>query len=157
MFELSPNDASMKLYSSLLAALKTGQIIRLYSLHFVGANVLNPVVVPLLPIVGLLTANLNTLIRGEQKLSIPIGLKTLTAAACAFACVWFALLITAIYGGGESDSFAGIEVLMFFALGFLLYRFVDLSRLLGASAQVWLYRLSLPLIVMACLGVINWG
>lgn len=157
MFELRRYGARIKLSSSLLAATKSRKIIWLYSLHSDGVLVLNPVVIPLMPIVGLLTAKLNVLLRGELKLSDPIGLKTIVSAACGFACVWFALLITAIYGGGESDLFAGGEVLLFFTLGFLFHRFVDLSRLIGAKAQLWLYRLSLPLIVVACFSVVNWG
>ncbi|QYJ83947.1 MULTISPECIES: hypothetical protein [Shewanella] len=118
---------------------------------------LNPVVVPLMPLVGLLTANLNGLIRGEHSFSLPVGLKTFILASAAFATVWFALLVTAIYSGGETNLAAGVEVLVLFLLGIGLYRFVKVSSIFGEQALLWLFRLSLPLILAACLAVINWG
>lgn len=61
---------------------------------------LNPAVIPLVPIIGALTANLTELIRGESKIWHPemeIGIKTFTFAITAYVAIWFALLVTAIY------------------------------------------------------------
>ncbi|MCG9711692.1 hypothetical protein L1D40_18115 [Shewanella insulae] len=118
---------------------------------------LNPVVVPLMPMVGLLTANLNGLIRGEYSFRLPVGLKTFILASAAFTTVWFALLVTAIYCGGDTNLSAGVEVLMLFLLGIGLSRFIKIPAILGQQALLWVIRLSLPLILAACLAVVRWG
>ena len=71
---------------------------------------LNPLVIPLVPIVGAVTANLTELIRGESKAWHPnmdIGMKTFTFAIAAYVLVWFALLVTAISVGGSNHMSSG--------------------------------------------------
>ncbi|WP_076409580.1 hypothetical protein [Shewanella sp. UCD-KL12] len=121
---------------------------------------LNLVVVPLMPLVGALTANLSELIRGENKEFHPnlsVGIKTFTLAAAAFTLVWFALLITAITTGGGSDVLAGIEVLALFMIGLGLYLSLKATRFLSETAQLWMYRLALPVTLTACLLVSLFG
>ncbi len=121
---------------------------------------LNLVVVPLMPFVGALTANLSELIRGENKEFHPnleVGTKTFTLAAVAFTLVWFALLVTAITTGGGADSIAGVEVLALFLIGLGFYLWVKATRFLSETAQVWIYRLALPSMLVACLLVSRFG
>lgn len=121
---------------------------------------LNLAVVPLMPLVGALTANLSELIRGENKSFLPdldIGVKTFSLAAAGFTVVWFALLVTAIFTGGDSDTLAGIEVLVLFLAGFALHSWLKGSRLLSPSVQLWTYRLAIPFILAACLLVTKLG
>lgn len=121
---------------------------------------LNLAVIPLMPLVGALTANLSELIRGENKHYHPkmvIGTKTFTLAAAAFTTVWFALLVTAIYTGGDSNTLAGVEVLVLFLTGLGLYTGLKGSRFLNETAQVWLYRLALPTTLAACFLVARFG
>nr|WP_275659422.1 hypothetical protein [Shewanella insulae] len=110
-----------------------------------------------MPMVGLLTANLNGLIRGEYSFRLPVGLKTFILASAAFTTVWFALLVTAIYSGGDTNLSAGVEVLMLFLLGVGLSQFIKLPVILGQQGLLWVIRLSLPLILAACLAVVRWG
>lgn len=118
---------------------------------------LNIFVTPLMLIVGALTANLSTMIRGESKLKLNIGMKTFVCAATAFASVWFALLVTAIYTGGDTNTLAGVEVLMLFLTGLIAYRLLKLDRFITASVQLWLFRLALPLILFSCWLVMMFG
>lgn len=146
----------IKLNSSLLASLTLGQIIQRYDLGL-EYNVLNINVVPLMPLVGMITANLNTMVRGESKASISIGMKTFVLASIAFATVWFALLVTAIYTGGDTNTLAGIEVLILFIIGLSGYSLLKLERFIGVMVQVWLYRLALPIVIISCLLVMLFG
>ncbi|WP_299789161.1 hypothetical protein [uncultured Shewanella sp.] len=121
---------------------------------------LNLIVLPLMPLVGALTANLNELVRGETLESHPkltIGMKTFTAAAAGFAMVWFALLVTAIYAGGETDSVAGVEVLLLFLAGLFVYSAIKGSRLLSDKVQLWVYRLAIPFIFVSSFIVMKLG
>ncbi|QFU22484.1 hypothetical protein FM038_010155 [Shewanella eurypsychrophilus] len=121
---------------------------------------LNLAVVPLMPLVGALTANLSELIRGENKSFLPdldIGVKTFTLAAAGFTVVWFALLVTAIFTGGDTDTLAGVEVLGLFLAGFALHSWLKGSRLLSPGVQLWTYRLAIPFILGACLLVTKLG
>ncbi len=121
---------------------------------------LNLTVLPLMPLVGALTANLNELIRGESVKVHPkltIGVKTFSVAAAGFAIVWFALLVTAIYAGGEADNIAGIEVLILFLAGFFIHSGSQASRLLSERTQLWVYRLSIPFILVSSLVVLKFG
>jgi len=122
--------------------------------------VLNLTVLPLMPLVGALTANLNELIRGETVKVHPkltIGMKTFSVAAAGFAIVWFALLVTAIYAGGEADNIAGIEVLILFLAGFFIHSGISASRLFNEGAQLWVYRLSIPFILVSSFIVLKFG
>ena len=121
---------------------------------------LNLVVVPLMPLVGALTANLSELIRGENKSFLPnlnVGMKTFSLAAAGFTVVWFALLVTAIFTGGDTDTIAGVEVLMLFLAGFGLHSWLKGSRVFSPGVQLWTYRLAIPLILAACLLVTKLG
>ncbi|MBW8183884.1 hypothetical protein [Shewanella nanhaiensis] len=121
---------------------------------------LNLIVVPLMPLVGALTANLNELIRGESAKLHPnmsIGMKTFTLAAASFAVVWFALLITAIYTSSNNSTLAGIEVLILFLAGLGLTAVVKGSRFISDNAQLWIYRLALPFILLASTLVVYFG
>ncbi|MEC4724879.1 hypothetical protein HWQ46_04855 [Shewanella sp. D64] len=121
---------------------------------------LNLIVVPLMPLVGALTANLNELIRGESAQQHPkmsIGVKTFSLAVAGFAVVWFALLITAIYTSGNISTRAGVEVLMLFLVGFGLTVVFKASRFISDSAQLWIYRLALPIILLSSALVIQFG
>ena len=121
---------------------------------------LNLVVVPLMPLVGALTANLSELIRGENKSFLPNlngGLKTFSLAAAGFTVVWFALLVTAIFTGGDTDTIAGVEVLMLFLAGFGLHSWLKGSRVFSPGVQLWTYRLAIPLILAACVLVTKLG
>ncbi|EDP98740.1 hypothetical protein KT99_11844 [Shewanella benthica KT99] len=127
---------------------------------FVGHTVLNLVVVPLMPLVGALTANLSELIRGENKAFLPnlnVGMKTFSLAAAGFTVVWFALLVTAIFTGGDTDTIAGVEVLMLFLAGFALHSWLKGSRVFSPGVQLWTYRLAIPLILAACVLVTKLG
>lgn len=121
---------------------------------------LNLIVVPLMPLVGALTANLNELIRGESTHLHPkmsIGVKTFTLAVAGFAVVWFALLITAIYTSGNISTRAGVEVLILFLVGFGLTASLKASRFVSDRVQLWIYRLALPLILLSSALVIQFG
>ncbi len=121
---------------------------------------LNFIVVPLMPLVGALTANLNELIRGESAQLHPkmsIGIKTFSVAAAGFAVVWFALLITAIYTSGNISTRAGVEVLMLFLAGLGVTAALKGSRFISDRAQLWIYRLSLPFILLSSALVIKFG
>lgn len=121
---------------------------------------LNLTVVPLMPLVGALTANLSELIRGENKSFLPnlnVGMKTFSLAAAGFTLVWFALLVTAIFTGGDTDTIAGVEVLMLFMAGFGLHSWFKASRMLSPGVQLWTYRLAIPLILAACVLVTKLG
>ncbi|MPY26302.1 hypothetical protein FM037_16715 [Shewanella psychropiezotolerans] len=121
---------------------------------------LNLVVVPLMPLVGALTANLSELIRGENKSFLPnldVGIKTFSLAAAGFTVVWFALLVTAIFTGGDTDTIAGVEVLMLFLAGFGLHSWLKGSRVFSSGVQLWTYRLAIPLILAACVLVTKLG
>ncbi|MBL4817407.1 hypothetical protein [Shewanella sp.] len=121
---------------------------------------LNLVVVPLMPLVGALTANLSELIRGENKSFLPnlnVGMKTFSLAAAGFTVVWFALLVTAIFTGGDTDTIAGVEVLMLFLAGFGLHSWLKGSRVFSPGVQLWTYRLAIPLILAACVLVTKLG
>ena len=121
---------------------------------------LNLVVVPLMPLVGALTANLSELIRGENKSFLPnldVGIKTFSLAAAGFTVVWFALLVTAIFTGGDTDTIAGVEVLMLFLAGFGLHSWLKGSRVFSPGVQLWTYRLAIPLILAACVLVTKLG
>ncbi|QLE85220.1 MULTISPECIES: hypothetical protein [Shewanella] len=111
---------------------------------------LNPLVIPIMPFIGAIAANLNELVRGESTLKRTIGMKTFASASAAFASVWFMLLITAIYTGGDSNTIAGVEVLMLFLAGLGTYSAFKLGRFLTDSMQVWLYRLALPVMALGC-------
>lgn len=121
---------------------------------------LNLAVVPLMPLVGALTANLSELIRGENKSFLPnlnVGMKTFSLAAAGFTLVWFALLVTAIFTGGDTDTIAGVEVLMLFLAGFGLHTWLKASRMFSPGVQLWTYRLAIPLILAACVLVTKLG
>ena len=121
---------------------------------------LNLVVVPLMPLVGALTANLSELIRGENKSFLPnlnVGMKTFSLAAAGFTVVWFALLVTAIFTGGDTDTIAGVEGLMLFLAGFGLHSWLKGSRVFSPGVQLWTYRLAIPLILAACVLVTKLG
>lgn len=121
---------------------------------------LNPAVIPLVPIIGALTANLTELVRGESKIWHPemeIGIKTFTFAITAYVAIWFALLVTAIYSGGTSDMLAGFEVLGFFLLGLGIYTFAKCSRFITRSLQLWIYRLALPCLLVCCTLITHFG
>ncbi|MCL1089533.1 hypothetical protein L2744_07915 [Shewanella profunda] len=121
---------------------------------------LNPAVIPLIPIVGAIAANLTELIRGESKIWHPemeIGIKTFTLAITAYVAVWFALLVTAINAGGTSDMLAGFEVLGFFILGLGVYTFAKCSRFVTSALQLWIYRLALPCLLIFCTLISRFG
>ncbi|AQS36527.1 hypothetical protein Sps_01360 [Shewanella psychrophila] len=121
---------------------------------------LNLAVVPLMPIVGALTANLSELIRGESKSFLPnldVGVKTFSLAAAGFTVVWFALLVTAIFTGGDTNTLAGIEVLVLFLAGYGLHLWLKGSRVLSSGVQLWTYRLAIPFILAACVLVTKLG
>ena len=121
---------------------------------------LNPAVIPLVPLIGALTANLTELIRGEFKVWHPnmdIGIKTFTLAIAAYVVVWFALLVTAINVGGDSNMSSGLEVLGFFMLGFFVYTFAKGTRFVSSALQLWLYRVALPSLLLCCVLISHFG
>ncbi|MCS6136226.1 hypothetical protein G3496_14940 [Shewanella baltica] len=121
---------------------------------------LNPAVIPLVPLIGALTANLTELIRGEFKVwhpNIDIGIKTFTLAIAAYVVVWFALLVTAINVGGGSNMSSGLEVLGFFMLGLGVYTFAKGTRFVSSELQLWLYRLALPSLLLCCVLISHFG
>ncbi|MDT3273890.1 hypothetical protein Q4Q54_10400 [Shewanella sp. SP2S2-4] len=121
---------------------------------------LNPAVIPLVPLIGALTANLTELIRGEFKVWHPnmdIGIKTFTLAIAAYVVVWFALLVTAINVGGDSNMSSGLEVLGFFMLGLGVYTFAKVTRFVSSALQLWLYRLALPSLLLCCVLISHFG
>ncbi|MCG9966081.1 MAG: hypothetical protein ACRDCT_20690 [Shewanella sp.] len=119
---------------------------------------LNPIVIPLVPIVGAVTANLTELIRGESKVWHPnlnIGMKTFTFAIAAYVVVWFALLVTAISVAGTNQMSSGFEVMVLFLLGLGLYTLGKGTRFVNSQLQLWLYRLALPGLLLSC-GLISY-
>ena len=121
---------------------------------------LNPAVIPLVPLIGALTAYLTELIRGECKVWHPnmdIGIKTFTLAIAAYVVVWFALLVTAINVGGDSNMSSGLEVLGFFMLGLGVYTFAKGTRFVSSALQLWLYRLALPSLLLCCVLISHFG
>ena len=121
---------------------------------------LNPAVIPLVPLIGALTANLTELIRGEFKVWHPnmdIGIKTFTLAIAAYVVVWFALLVTAINVGGDSNMSSGLEVLGFFMLGLGVYTFAKGTHFVSSELQLWLYRLALPSLLLCCVLISHFG
>ncbi|AAN55798.1 hypothetical protein HRJ35_15440 [Shewanella oneidensis MR-1] len=119
---------------------------------------LNPIVIPLVPMVGAVTANLTELIRGESKTwhpNIDIGMKTFIFAIAAYVVVWFALLVTAIIVGGTDHISSGLEVIGLFLLGLGFYTWGNGRRFVSSELQLWLYRLALPGVLLSC-GVISY-
>ncbi|GIU45748.1 hypothetical protein TUM4438_19940 [Shewanella sairae] len=111
---------------------------------------LNPIVIPIMPILGIITANINELIRGESSARLPqlqLGVKTFNAAVAAFSIVWFALLITAIDVSNANSVIAGIEVMGLFLAGIAIYTISNGGKYFGATTQLWVYRLALPLVL----------
>ena len=119
---------------------------------------LNPLVIPLVTIVGAVTANLTELIRGESKAWNPnmdIGMKTFTFAIAAYVLVWFALLVTAISVGGSNHMSSGFEVIGLFLAGLGVYTYGKGTRFVSSQLQLWLYRLALPGLLLSC-GLISY-
>lgn len=119
---------------------------------------LNPIIIPLVPIVGAVTANLTELIRGESKAwhpNIDVGMKTFTFAIAAYVVVWFALLVTAISVAGTNKMSSGFEVMVLFLLGLGVYTFGKGTRFVSSELQLWLYRLALPGLLLSC-GLISY-
>nr|WP_276521529.1 hypothetical protein [Shewanella sairae] len=103
-----------------------------------------------MPILGIITANINELIRGESSARLPqlqLGVKTFNAAVAAFSIVWFALLITAIDVSNANSVIAGIEVMGLFLAGIAIYTISNGGKYFGATTQLWVYRLALPLVL----------
>ena len=113
-----------------------------------------------MPVLGMITANLNELVRGDVSNWHPkltIGVKTFNAAAAGFAFIWFALLITAISISDQYNVLSGALVMGLFLLGIAGYGVFKGAKYLSANAQLWLYRLSLPLIAVGCYLVTQFG
>ncbi|MCL1048895.1 hypothetical protein L2755_04530 [Shewanella abyssi] len=121
---------------------------------------LNLSVVPIMPILGMLTANLNELIRGEAiqwHPKLTIGIKTFNVAITAFAIIWFALLVTAIDVSELGGIIAGVEVLVLFLAGISFYSLVSLPKFIHRTIQLWLYRFALPIMLIGSFWVIQYG
>ncbi|ABZ76345.1 conserved hypothetical protein [Shewanella halifaxensis HAW-EB4] len=121
---------------------------------------LNPIVIPIMPILGIITANINELIRGESLARFPqleLGVKTFNLAVAAFTLVWFALLITAIDVSNAVSVFAGIEVMALFLAGIGAYTLFNGGKYFGQTSQLWLYRLALPTVLVGCFFVGQFG
>ncbi|MEZ9821409.1 hypothetical protein AB4238_12430 [Shewanella sp. 10N.286.45.A1] len=121
---------------------------------------INPLVLPVMSILGMMTANLNELVRGESARWHPkliIGVKTFNAAAAGFAFIWFALLVTAISISDEYSVLSGVLVLGLFLAGILAYGLIHGAKFIGSNTQLWLYRLSLPLMAIGCYLVAQLG
>lgn len=113
-----------------------------------------------MPILGMLTANLNELIRGEAiqwHPKLTIGIKTFNVAITAFAIIWFALLVTAIDVSQQGSVIAGVEVLVLFLAGISIYSLVSLSKFIHRTIQLWLYRFALPIMLFGSFLVIQFG
>lgn len=111
---------------------------------------LNPIVIPIMPVLGIITANINELIRGESAARLPqlqLGVKTFNMAVAAFSIVWFALLITAIDVSNANSVIAGIEVMGLFLAGIAAYTLFNGGKYFGATTQLWVYRLALPIVL----------
>ncbi|MCL1094750.1 hypothetical protein [Shewanella kaireitica] len=121
---------------------------------------INPLVLPVMSILGMMTANLNELVRGESAHWHPklvIGVKTFNAAAAGFAFIWFGLLITAISISDEYSVASGVLVLGLFLAGILAYGLIKGAKFIGSKAQLWLYRLSVPIMAIGCYLVAQLG
>ncbi|MCG9730701.1 hypothetical protein L1D44_12740 [Shewanella sp. Isolate13] len=121
---------------------------------------LNPIVIPIMPILGIITANINELIRGESLARFPklqLGVKTFNLAVAAFTVVWFALLIAAIDVSNANSVLAGIQVMALFLAGIGAYTLFNGGRLLGEKSQLWLYRLALPTVLVGSFFVSQFG
>ncbi|PKG57676.1 hypothetical protein CXF83_15205 [Shewanella sp. Choline-02u-19] len=121
---------------------------------------INPLVIPIMPVLGVLTANLNELIRGEVVNLHPklmIGIKTFNAAAAGFAFIWFALLVTAISISDQYSALTGALIIGLFLLGIAIYGIFKGAKFLSASTQVWIYRLALPLMALGSYLVVHFG
>ncbi|MGS0680121.1 hypothetical protein ACVBIL_03055 [Shewanella sp. 125m-7] len=121
---------------------------------------LNPIVIPIMPILGIITANINELIRGESSARLPtlqLGVKTFNMAVAAFSIVWFALLIAAIDVSNANSVLAGIEVMGLFLAGIAIYTLFNGGKYLGERSQVWVYRLALPAVLAGSFFVSQFG
>lgn len=113
-----------------------------------------------MPILGIITANINELIRGESLARFPtlqLGVKTFNLAVAAFTLVWFALLIAAIDVSNANSVLAGIEVMALFLAGIGAYTLFNGGRLLSEKSQLWLYRLALPAVLAGSFFVSQFG
>ncbi|WP_025820658.1 hypothetical protein [Shewanella marina] len=114
---------------------------------------LSPMLLPIMPIIGAVTANINELIRDEAKQynpSLKVSIATYSFAIAAFVLVWFALLTAGIYITSETNVATGVEFMLLFLGGLMVYTFAKLGRFIGNGLQLWIYRLSLPLVLVGC-------
>ena len=113
-----------------------------------------------MPLLGILTANINDLIRGESQSRFPelkLGVSTFNMAIAAFTVVWFALLVTAIDISNSDNVFAGIEVISLFLAGVGVYTFMNGAKYFSQVSQLWAYRLTLPIILIGSFLVVQFG
>ncbi|MGL4474320.1 MAG: hypothetical protein ACRCT7_07670 [Shewanella sp.] len=113
---------------------------------------INLIVIPCALSLGALTANLTDFARGETAQRFPqlsLGSVTLTLAVISYTVMWFALLVSGIYSSDGEGFFAGMELLAVFAIGLAVYSFTPLKTLISQQAQIWLFRLALPMIVLS--------
>ncbi|MGS0828001.1 hypothetical protein ACVBIO_19645 [Shewanella sp. 0m-8] len=121
---------------------------------------LNPIVIPIMPLLGIITANINELIRGESVARFPklqLGVKTFNLAVAAFTVVWFALLVTAIDVSNANSVLAGIEVMVLFLAGIGIYTLSNGGKYFSEKTQLWVYRLALPTVLAGCFFVGQFG
>lgn len=111
----------------------------------------NLLLLPLVSITGAVTANLTELVRGESSEYHPkmaVSSTTMTFAVLAYVIVWFALLVSGIDISSDVSLTIGIEYLVFFMLGLLIYTLLKAGRFVSDGFQVFIYRISFPLILL---------
>ena len=106
-----------------------------------------------MPLVGMIAVNLNTMIRGESKAKVSVGIKTFVLASVAFSAQWFVLWATAIYTGGDTNTLAGIEVLALFVIGIFIYSLFQFEHFIGCYYTA----LVISLVIISCLSVMAFG
>ncbi|MGI2260766.1 hypothetical protein [Shewanella sp. GXUN23E] len=112
---------------------------------------LNLLLLPLVTVTGAVTANLTDFVRGEAtEYHKDLNPDTLTfyLAVGAYILVWFGLLVSGIELTAASGLASGIEYIGLFVAGLVAYMLFKGGRFLSNSAQMWVWRLSFPLVLL---------
>lgn len=119
---------------------------------------INLLLFPLITATGAVTANLTEFVRGESERKLPnlqIDKLTFYTAVFAYVVVWFALLVSGIELTSQEGAIVGTEYVLLFLAGLLAYTLLNASRYIGNKGQLWIYRLSLPLMIVTSLFAIS--
>ncbi|BDM64599.1 hypothetical protein NFHSH190041_20510 [Shewanella sp. NFH-SH190041] len=121
---------------------------------------INLVLLPLITATGAVTANLTELVRGESGQWHPkltIGTLTFYLAVTAYILVWFALLVSGIEVTSDEGVTFGVEYMLLFLAGLIIYTMAKASRFVSENVQLWIYRLALPLVAVTSFMAFKFG